>query len=116
MDSEAPEEDRFVREVRNRFKENVDGKYPWTIYFLVDLKVVYIMTYAFITIVNLISSTANSEAFSDRNSMMLLNVSSDYMNVNVTSINDAILWNCRRFSETKLKAITSFYIGCYYQL
>ena len=109
--SVAPEEDSFVKEVQNRFKENAGGKYPWTIYFLVDLKVVYIMTYAFITIVNLISSTANSEALSDRNSMMLLNVSSKYMNVNVTSINDAILWNCRKFSETK-----SYYQFLYWML
>ena len=92
---------KFVKDVRNRCKENFDKRQSWTIYFLVDLRVIYIMTYAFITIVNLISSTANSEAFSDRNSMMLLNVSSQYMNVNVTSINDAILWNCRRLSGTK---------------
>ena len=92
---------KFCKGVKDRFHENFDERYSWTIYFLVDLKVVYIVTYAFITIVNLISSTANSEAFSDRNSMMLLNVSSQHMNVNVTSINDAILWNCRRLSETK---------------
>ena len=91
----------LVKEViRDRFNETFDKKHSWTIYFLVDLKVVFIMTYAVISIVNLISSTANSEAFSDRNSMMPLNVSLDYINVNVSSINDAILWNCRSFSET----------------
>ena len=96
------EESKFVKDTRDRFKENFDkNRQSWTIYFLVDLKVVYIMTYTFITIVNLVSSIANSEAFSDRNSMMPLNVSLQYMNVNVTSINDAILWNCRRLSETK---------------
>ena len=101
MAIEAPKESKFVKAVKNRFEENFgDEKHSWTIYFLVDLKVVYIMTYAVITLVNLISSTANSEAFSDRNSMVPLNVSSNYINVNITSINDAILWNCREFSET----------------
>ena len=94
-------DNKFVKDARDRLKENFDNRHSWTIYFLVDLKLVYIMTYAFITIVNLISSTANSEAFSDRDSMMPLNVSLQYMSVNVTSINDAILWNCRRLSETK---------------
>ena len=48
----------------------------------------------------MISSTANSEAFSDKSSMKLFNVSSEYMDVNVTSISDPVLWNCRRFSKT----------------
>ena len=69
------------------------------IYFLVDLKVMYIITFGLITIINLISSTANIHAFTDKSSMMLFNVSSKYMNVNVTSINDPIQWNCRQFSE-----------------
>ena len=100
MNNKVPKEDITCRTLRDRFNETFDEKHSWTIYFLVDLKLVYIMTYAVIAIVNLISSTANSEAFSDRNSVMPLNVSSDYINVNVTSINDAILWSCRSFSET----------------
>ena len=84
-------DNKFVKDARDRLKENFDNRHSLTIYFLVDLKLVYIMTYAFITIVNLISSTANSEAFSDRDSMMPLNVSLQYTSVNVTSINDAIL-------------------------
>ena len=87
--------------VDNAYIKNFDQNYPWTIYFLIDLKVVYILTYAFISFINLISSTANSEAFNDKNSMMLFNVSSEFMNVNVTSINDAILWSCRSFSDTR---------------
>ena len=81
---------------------NLDERYSWTIHFLIDLKVVYIITYAYITIVNLISSTANSEATSDANGMSLFNVtsSSEYTNVEVDSISDAILWNCRRQSVT----------------
>ena len=34
--------------------------------FLVDIKVVYIISYAYISIVNLISSTANIEATDDK--------------------------------------------------
>ena len=82
--------------------EHISEKYSWTIYFLVDLKVVYIITYAYITIVNLISSTANSEAISDANGMVLFNVtlSPELRDVEVDSISDAILWNCRRQSVT----------------
>ena len=82
--------------------ELLGEKYSWTIYCLVDLKVVYILTYAYISIVNLISSTANSEATSDTSSMMLFNVtlSPKHMNAEVASISDAILWNCRRESVT----------------
>ena len=86
--------------VRDKFDEIFNDKHPWTIYLLIDLKVVYIITFGLITVVNLISSTANIHASNDKTSMMLFNVSSEYMNVNVTSINDPILWNCRRFSET----------------
>jgi len=91
--------DEFMEAVRNKYIDKFDDKYPWTIYFLIDLKIVYIITYAFITVVNLISSIANNEAYSERNNIVLFNVSSDYINVNVTSINDAVLWNCRTLSE-----------------
>lgn len=85
--------------------ESISEKHSWTIYFLVDLKVVYIITYAYITIVNLISSTANSEASSDTESMMLFNVtlSPELRDVEVDSISDSILWNCRR------QSVTSYY-------
>ena len=65
----------------------------------------YIITFAFITIVNLISSTANGEAISDANSMGLFNVtlSPGERNVLVKSINDAVLWNCRS------ESVTSYY-------
>ena len=65
----------------------------------------YIITFAFITIVNLISSTANGEAISDANSMTLFNVtlSPGERNVEVKSINDAVLWNCRS------QSVTSYY-------
>ena len=85
--------------VQKKFEETFNDNIPWTIYFLVDLKVVYIITFGLITIINLISSTASIHAFTDKSSMTPFNVSSKYMNVNVTSINDPILWNCRQFSE-----------------
>ena len=97
--SNTPSKD-LVEAVRNKFEESFNTKRPWTIYFLIDLKVVYIITFGLITIINLISSTANIYASNDKNSVILFNVSSKYMNVNVTSINDPVLWNCRRFSET----------------
>ena len=93
---------KIVKKALDKVK-NLDERYSWTIHFLIDLKVVYIITYAYITIVNLISSTANSEATSDANGMSLFNVTSspEYTNVEVDSISDAILWNCRRQSVTK---------------
>ena len=92
--------------------ENISEKYSWTIHFLVDLKIVYILTYAYITIVNLISSTANIEATSDTESMVLFNVtlSPEHRNVEVASISDAILWNCRN------QSVTSYYYRSIYVL
>lgn len=74
------------------------SKYPLTIYFLIDVRVVYILTFAYITAVNLISSTASIHASADKSKTTQFDVSSKYMNVNVTSINDAVLWNCRKLS------------------
>ena len=82
--------------------ESISEKYSWTIYVLLDLKVVYIITYAYITFVNLMSSYANSEATSDADSMMLFNItlSPELRDVEVDSISDSILWNCRSQSVT----------------
>ena len=92
--------------------ENLYEKYSWTIKCLVDLKIVFIITYAYITIVNLISSTANSEATSDADSMALFNVtlSPEHINVEVDSISDAILWNCRR------QSVTNYYYQFLYKM
>ena len=49
----------------------------------------------------MISSAANVHVTTDKQEKILLDVSSEYMNVNVTSINDAVLWNCRRLSVTR---------------
>ena len=91
----------LVEAVRKKFKETFDDTFPWTIYFLVDLKVVYIITFAYISTISLISSAANVHVTTDKQEKILLDVSSEYMNVNVTSINDAVLWNCRRLSVTR---------------
>ena len=91
----------LVEAVRKKFKETFDDTFPWTIYFLVDLKVVYIITFAYISTISLISSAANVHVTTDKQEKILLDVSSEYMNVNVTSINDAVLWNCRTLSVTR---------------
>ena len=88
--------------------ENLDIKKHWTIYFLIDVRVVYIITYAYISIVNLISSTANSEATDDKQSDMTFDVSDEHMDVPVTKINDAVLWNCRD------KSLSIFYYRSLY--
>ena len=97
--SKVQKKDLF-KVVQNKFEETFNDKTSWTIYFLIDLKMVYIITFGLITIINLISATATIHASTDKSSTMLFNVSSKYMNVNVTSINDPVLWNCRQFSET----------------
>ena len=96
---------RIVKSAQLDKGQCIDEKYSWTIHLLVDLKIVYIITFAFITIVNLISSTANGEAISDANSMTLFNVtlSPSERNVEVKSIDDAVLWNCRS------QSVTSYY-------
>ena len=93
--------------------ESISEKYSWTIYVLLDLKVVYIITYAYITIVNLISSTANSEATSDADSMAVFNItlSLELRDVEVDFISDSILWNCRSQSVTNY-----YYRFLYYML
>ena len=95
------QKERTVQQVLHKGK-NISEKYSWTIYFLVDLKIVYILTYAYISIVNLISSTAKGEATSDTESLVLFNVTlfPEHRNVEVASISDAILWNCRNQSVT----------------
>ena len=97
---DAVEQNDLIKEVRNKFEETFNDKHPWTLYLLIDLEVVYIITFGLVSVVNLISSTASIRASSDKNSMLLFNVSSKYMNVNVTSINDAVLWNCRKLSDS----------------
>ena len=90
--------------------EEVGKASKWTIYFLVDLRVVFIILYVYVTAVNLISTTATTEATTDSECTGRYNVTSrpEHMNVSVSSIDDAVLWNCRNLSETKI-----YYKGLY---
>jgi len=85
----------------------------WTNYFLVDLRVVFIITFVYISVVNLISATANVQATTHAESTAVFNVTShpSHINVSVSFIDDALLWNCRKQSETKV-----YYEGLYWML
>ena len=74
---------------------------PWTIYFLIDLQLAFIFTHVYTSAINLISTTANTEATKDRQSGELFTVTDLHPNVSVTEIDDAVLWNCREHSVTK---------------
>ena len=92
---------------------DIDKAAKWTIFLLVDLRVMFIITYVYVSVVNLISTTANSEASDDIYSTVLFNVTSqpEHTNVSVSFIDDAILWNCRDHSVTK-----HYYRGLYWML
>ena len=81
--------------------ENVDKASKWTSFVLVDLKIVFIITFVYVSAVNLISTTANNEATIDVNYNGTFNVTTEHINVNVDCIDDAVLWSCRHHSMTK---------------
>ena len=93
--------------------DDIDKAAKWTVFLLVDLRLLFIITYVYVSVVNLISTTANSEASEDIHSTRLFNVTSqlEHANVNVSFIDDAILWNCRDHSDTK-----HYYRGLYWML
>ena len=93
--------------------DDVDKAAKWTVFLLVDLRVLFIITYVYVSVVNLISTTANGEASEDIHSTRLFNITSqpEHANVNVSFIDDAILWNCRDHSDTK-----HYYRGLYLML
>ena len=93
--------------------DDVDKAAKWTVFLLVDLRVLFIITYVYVSVVNLISTTANGEASEDIHSTRLFNITSqpEHANVNVSFIDDAILWNCRDHSDTK-----HYYRGLYWML
>lgn len=93
--------------------EKVEKASKWAVCVLVDLRVVFIITYVYISVVNLISTTANGEATADTNSMDFFDVTSkpEHINVSISFIDDAVLWNCREHSETK-----KYYRGLYWML
>jgi len=90
--------------------EEVEKASKWTIFFLIDLRVVFVILYVFVTAVNLISTTATAEATTDSECANRFDVTPrpEHMNVTVSSIDDAVLWNCRNLSETKI-----YYKGLY---
>ena len=95
-----------MNDVQMQDKEDefhIDKASKWTVYFLIDLRVLFIITYVYISVIYLISTTANSEANADVNSMMLFNVTSqpNHTNVMVSYIDDALLWSCRKDSVTR---------------
>ena len=81
--------------------KDADKASKWTVFLLVDLKIVFIITFVYISVVNLISTTANNEATTDVNSNNTFTVTAEHANVNVSFIGDAVLWNCRNHSVTK---------------
>lgn len=93
--------------------EDIDKAAKWTVFLLVDLRVIFIITYVYVSVVNLISTTANGEATEDIHSTRLFTVTShpDHADVNVSFIDDAILWSCRDHSVTK-----HYYRGLYWML
>ena len=97
----------------NLDNEKINKASKFTIFFLVDLKAVFVITYVYITVVNLISATANSEATRDAKSLATFNVSSDlnHQGVEVRFIDNAVLWNRRENSVTK-----SYYKTLYWML
>ena len=93
--------------------EQVEEYQKYSGYFLIDIRVTFIMTYVYITVINLISTTANNEANQDTESPLLFNVTSrpEHTNVTVNSIDDATLWSCREHSPT-----SSYYVTLYWML
>ena len=83
--------------VQNHVDKNFYENHTWTIYSLIDIKVVYIISAAYISIVNLISSTASIEGTDDKNNDVKFQISSDLRGF-VTEISDYVLWNCRPHS------------------
>ena len=79
--------------------KHLDKKYIWSLYLLIDIKVLYILLYLYTSAINLISSTANIEATEDSMSTLEFPITSTNTG-NVTEISDTVLWNCREHSLT----------------
>ena len=101
------------KSITDHLPVNIDKASKWTVFLLVDLRIIFIITYAFVSVVNLISTTANGEATEDTHSTRLFTVTSrpEHVDVNVSFIDDAILWNCRDHSVTR-----HYYRGLYWML
>ena len=72
-------------------------------YCLINIKAFFIISYMYISIVNLISTTANSEATMDEEGDSHFNITSllQHHHKKVSHINDPVLWNCRETSLTR---------------
>jgi len=80
----------------------VEKFHKWATYTLIDVKLVFIMAYVYVSVVNLISTTATNEANDDTEQSAPVNISArpEHTNVIVTYIDDSILWNCREYSPS----------------
>ena len=85
--------------IKKYVDKDFDENHTWTIYFLLDVKVVYIISYAYISVINLISSTASIEATDDKHTDVIFRVTSNTTG-HITEISDAVLWNCREHSPS----------------
>ena len=84
--------------------KNVEKASKWTAFVLIDLKTVFIIVFVYISIVNLIVTTANNEANTDvscKGNNFTMSSQPGHENVTVEFIDDAVLWNCRSHSVTK---------------
>lgn len=72
-------------------------------YCLINIKAFFIISYMYISVVNLISTTATSEATIDEQGESRFDITSlpHHRQQNVSRIDDPILWNCRETSLTK---------------
>ena len=93
--------------------EEAEKYQKWTGFFLVDIKIIFIITYVYISAVEMISATASNEANRDMQTPVQFNVTSrpEHTNVTVNYIDDAVLWNCREHSVT-----SSYYVTLYWML
>lgn len=83
--------------------EKVEKASKWTVFFLIDLRIVFIITFVYVSVVNLISTTASSETKADVQSMNNFTLTSkpQHFNVPVRNVDDAVLWKCRVHSDTR---------------
>ena len=93
--------------------EEAEKYQKWSGYFLVDIRIIFIITYVYISAVEMISATASNEANRDMQTPVHFNVTSrpEHTNVAVNYIDDAVLWNCREHSVT-----SNYYVTLYWML
>ena len=82
-------------------------------YSLINVKAFFITSYMYISVVNLISTTANNEATMDEQGENNFDITKlpQHRQLMVSRIDDPVLWNCRETSLTK-----NYYKFLYYML